>query len=288
MTTNGHEVTLDIIPIKSKNWEWDITVNFSAIKNKVTALAPGIQNLFLGGFTDPQIRAVVGQPYRSIFGFEWMKDGNGKVIIDNTGSPDPKSADYNPNYGYPTQDPEMKSLGNVDPDWTMGAGTTLRWKDLSLYLLFDIKSGGKMWDGTRGVMDYFGTSAGTLNRDDNYVFDGVLATNGQPNNISVKLNQDWRNGAGSGFSGPSVDYIENSSWVRLRTVTLSYSLTKLLKKTFIKGLEVYLTGTNLWLKTPYKGIDPETNLLGTSNAQGMDYFNMPGTKSYTLGLTLAF
>lgn len=145
-----------------------------------------------------------------------------------------------------------------------------------------------MWDGTRGVMDYFGTSAGTLNRDDNYVFDGVLATNGQPNNISVKLNQDWRNGAGSGFSGPSVDYIENSSWVRLRTVTLSYSLTKLLKKTFIKGLEVYLTGTNLWLKTPYKGIDPETNLLGTSNAQGMDYFNMPGTKSYTLGLTLAF
>jgi TonB-linked SusC/RagA family outer membrane protein len=284
--TTGHEITLDVVPIKSKDWQWDITVNFAALKNKVTALAPGIENLFLGGFTDPQIRAVVGQPYRSIFGFDWMRDGNGKVIIDDKKLND--DGTINTNYGYPTQDPDMKSLGNVDPDWTMGIGSTLRWRDLSLYVLFDIKSGGKMWDGTRGVMDYFGTSAGTLNRDDNYVFDGVLASNGGANNINVKLDQSWRNGAGSGFSGPSVDYIENSSWVRLRTLTLSYSLTKLLKKTFIKGLEVYFTGTNLWLDTPYKGIDPETNLLGTSNAQGMDYFNMPGTKSYTLGLQLAF
>jgi hypothetical protein len=61
-----------------------------------------------------------------------------------------------------------------------------------------------------------------------------------------------------------------------------------LNNTFIKGLEIYFTGTNLWLTTPYKGIDPETNLLGTSNVQGLDYFNMPGTRSYTLGLIMAF
>jgi hypothetical protein len=146
-----------------------------------------------------------------------------------------------------------------------------------------------MWDGTRGVMDYFGTSAGTAGRENPYTFDGVLASDpSKTNGISVKLDQAWRNGEGSGFSGPSVDYIENSNWVRLRTVTLSYSLTKVLKKTFIKGLDIFFTGTNLWLNTPYKGIDPETNLLGTSNAQGMDYFNMPGTRSYTLGLNLAF
>ncbi|MCX6252725.1 MAG: SusC/RagA family TonB-linked outer membrane protein [Bacteroidetes bacterium] len=288
MKTQGHEFTLDIVPIKTKNWEWNITVNFSKITNKVLALAPGIENLFLGGFTDPQIRAVVGQPYRSIYGFDWVRDPNsGKVVIDDQKlNPDGSNNDH---YGYPTADATMKAIGNVDPDWTMGAGTNLRWKDLSLYLLFDIKSGGKMWDGTRGVMVYFGTAGETASRDENYTFDGVLASNPtQSNNINVKLDQAWRNGEGSGFSGPSIDYIEKSNWVRLRTVTLSYSLTKLLKKTFIKGLDIFFTGTNLWLDTPYKGIDPETNLLGTSNAQGMDYFNMPGTKSYTLGLNLAF
>lgn len=284
MRTRGHEITLDIIPVRLKNWEWDINVNFATIKNKVLALAPGIDNLFLGGFTNLQIRAVVGQPYRTIFGYDWVRDGNGKVIIDDRKLIDGQP---NPNYGFPTPDPQMKSLGNVDPDWTMGAGTKFRWKDLSLYLLFDIKSGGKMWDGTRGVMDYFGTSAGTEDRDQNYVFNGVLASNGQPNDIYVKLNQGWRNGTGSALNGPSVDYVEKSNWVRLRTITISYSLTKLLNKNFIKGLEIYFTGTNLWLKTPYKGIDPETNLLGTSNAQGMDYFNMPGTRSYTLGLSLS-
>ncbi len=274
MTTYGHEVTLELIPIKSKNWEWNITANFAKINNNVDELAPGIANLFLGGFTDPQIRAVAGQPYRTIYGYDWKRDGNGNVLIDDD--------------GFPIQGDNMVALGNVDPKWTMGIGTNLRWKDLSLYLLIDIKSGGKMWNGTRGAMDYFGTSAGTLNRDDYVLYEGIVESTGLPNEKKVKMDQGWRQSGGSGFTGPSVDYIENSNWVRLRTVSLSYSLSSLFKNTFIKGLTIYFTGTNLWLSTPYKGIDPETNLLGANNAQGMDYFNMPGTKSYTFGLTLAF
>jgi hypothetical protein len=189
--------------------------------------------------------------------------------------------------GYPVERNDMSALGNVDPKWTGGIGTNLRWKDLSLYLLFDVKYGGKMWDGTRGVLDYFGTSAGTLNRDEWYTFPGVNSQ-GQTNNIRVKLDETWRTGIGSGFVGPMVDYVENSGWVRLRTVTLSYNFTHMLKKTFIKGLSLYFTGTNLWISTKYQGIDPETNLLGSQNAQGIDYFNMPGTKSYTVGLNLKF
>jgi len=298
MRTNGHEVTLELIPIKSKNWEWDIMVNFAKLNNEVLQLAPGVDNLFLGGFTDPQIRAVVGEPYRSIYGYDWVRDGNGTVIIEDQGSPDPTSPDYNPLYGYPIMGSDMIPLGNVDPDWTMGIGSTLRWKDLSFYFLLDIKVGGKMWNGTRGAMDYFGTSEGTANRDDFYTFDGVyghldadgnVVTSGVSNSTSVKLDEYWRQaGYGSGFTGPTSPYIEKSNWVRLRTVTLSYSLTDLVKNTFIKGLDIFFTGTNLWLSTPYDGIDPETNLLGNSNAQGIDYFNMPGTRSYTIGLNVAF
>jgi len=274
MTTYGHEVTLDVIPIKSKNWKWDIIINWSQIKNNVDALAPGINNVFLGGFEGSEIDAFAGQPYRTIYGYDWVRDAKGNMVIGDD--------------GYPIMKDNMTALGNVDPKWTAGVGTNLSWKDLSLYLLLDIKYGGKMWNGTRGAMDYFGTSQGTASRDEWYTFSGVNSK-GQVNNIPVKRDYYWMTqNVGSGFTGPMVDYVENSGWVRLRTVSLSYNFTKLLKKTFIKGLSVYFTGTNLWILTKYQGIDPETNLLGASNAQGIDYFNMPGTKSYTVGLNLAF
>ena len=84
-------------------------------------------------------------------------------------------------------------------------------------------------------------------------------------------------------------YIEDAGWIRLREIALTYSFgRKTLKDGFIKGLDIYFAVKNLWLLTDYSGIDPETNLLGTSNTQGIDLFNMPGTKSYSIGLRVSF
>ena len=80
--------------------------------------------------------------------------------------------------------------------------------------------------------------------------------------------------------------MEPADWVRLRELTLAYTIP--VQKKVLANAEVYFTGRNLWLQTPYSGIDPETNLQGAINGQGMDYFNMPGTKSYTIGLKLTF
>ena len=74
----------------------------------------------------------------------------------------------------------------------------------------------------------------------------------------------------------------------MRELTISYELGKVIKASFIKNLKVYATGRNLWLSTDYDGIDPETNLFGASNTQGLDYFNMPNTKSYVFGLKIDF
>jgi hypothetical protein len=183
------------------------------------------------------------------------------------------------------------ALGNVDPKWTAGIGSTLRWKDLSLYFLVDIKHGGKMWDGTRGALDYFGVSAGTLNRNELVTFPGIIQNaSGQwvNNTMKVPLTQAWYQSDGSGFVGATAPYVEDAGWVRLRTVTLTYNISKFLKKTFIRQLSVFFSGTNLLVFDHYKGVDPETSLAGSMNAQGIDYFNMPGTKSYTLGLNVSF
>ena len=81
--------------------------------------------------------------------------------------------------------------------------------------------------------------------------------------------------------------IQDGSWLRLRELTLSYDLPHIAN--FVEGVSVYVTGRNLWLKTDYEGVDPETSLTGAgSNVGGFDYFNMPGTRSYIVGLRANF
>jgi hypothetical protein len=93
----------------------------------------------------------------------------------------------------------------------------------------------------------------------------------------------------SGFTGASRPFIEDGSWIRLRQIGLSYSLPeKVLAGTGLKGLSLSAQGRNLFLSTPYTGVDPETNLSGATNSQGADYFNMPNTKGYIFSLKANF
>ena len=312
MKTTGVDLIVNATILKSNSFSWDLTVNFSNPKSVVTALAPGVESIFLGGFTDPQIRAVADQPYRSIYGVMKLRDpATGKLIINDDASLDDPNV-WGPGvYGYPQDATEVGNMGSVQPDWRMGITNSFSYKGFTLTGLIDIKHGGKMWNGTNGAMVYFGTSAVTLNRETAYVHEGLmghlntdneivhydadgvteLPGPGAPNTIAKPDDENYCywNGQGSGFSGASEPYIESSQFVRLRELTLSYEVSsKVLKGTPIRNLNVYFTGRNLWLKTPFSGIDPETSLLGADNGQGIDYFNMPGTKAMTFGLRIGF
>ncbi len=294
MKTTGIELLVSADIVKTKDLLWNVTVNWSNPNSVVTKLTTDVPNVFLGGFTEPQVRAVAGTQYRSIYGTDWVRDKKGNLIIQD----DPKDEFY----GYPIPSATTTKLGSIQAKWTMGITNTLTYKGASLSFLIDIKHGGQMWNGTVGALDYFGMSKKTENRNKDYVWKGVMGhvdpttgdvvSTGTVNTQKVKLDENWRfwDGYGSGFTGPSSPYIQDAGWVRLRTITLSYDFKKSLMKdiTWIKRLDLYFTGYNLWLSTPYTGIDPETSLLGASNAQGFDYFNMPGTKSYTVGLKVGF
>ncbi len=306
MDSKGVELSLELNPVVSKNFNWNIMVNFTKLENMVLELAPGVDNLGLGGFTEPQVRAIAGQPYGSIFGNEWCKDENGNILIND----DPTDSFRD---GYPWVDTrEFANIGNTSPDWTANITNTLSYRGLSLSFMWDIKKGGQMWNGTRHAMNYFGTSAETAFREVYYtpegtidfdrtpaenivVFDGIYGhlVDGVPVGSGVKnvtpvvLDQAWFRGQGSNFGGgASSAAMEPTDWLRLRDISLSYDIP--VKNTFMKNLQVYVTGKNLLLFTPYRGIDPETNLQGASNGQGMDYFNNPGTKTYMGGLKVTF
>jgi hypothetical protein len=288
MENKGIEIMANAIPVASHNMNWAVTVNYTKNMNKVLSLAPGVTNVELGGFSGTTINVVAGEAYGSMFSNAFYKDDKGNVIIND----DPASSGY----GYPIKDNTQKSLGSTAPKWTMGINNELSYKGITLSFLVDIKHGGIMWNGTIARLIGFGTSKITEDRDKSVVFEGIkghivngaIVTSGATNDIAATYSQYYYQNIGGGASPAQEQFVEKTDWVRLRETTLSYNLGKLINKPFIRQMKIFATGRNLWLSTPYKGIDPETNLMGANNAQGLDYFNMPNTKSYVFGVKVDF
>jgi len=285
MSSKGIEAVLYGKPLQNSNWTWDCFFNFTRIKNIVEKI-PKDLDFYGTGWYEPWIAAKEGYPYQSILGYDWYRDENGNVLIDN----DPTSNNYGFPLGHDTD--SIIYLGNVNPDWVLGWTNNLKWKNLTFTFLLEYKYGGNMSNETRGTLYYFGAHKDTEGREpgDEVIFDGVKASDGSVNNIEVIKGQNWYfNGQGSAITGSYSSYIEDAGWIRLREIALTYSLGKeILGNGFIKSLDVYFAGKNLLLITDYSGIDPETSLHGVSNTQGIDLFNMPGTKSYTVGLRASF
>jgi TonB-linked SusC/RagA family outer membrane protein len=291
VSNTGWEVMFNATPIVAGDFTWDMNINFTAYETMVDELDPSIGEggISLAGFTSTTSRVIAGQPYGIIYGNRYQRveggANDGRLII---------GAD-----GWPIAAPDQGILGDPNPDWLAGWRNTFTWKGITLSGLLDFRQGGKMWNGTAGVMNYFGVTeeTGTDRNVQGYIFDGVVnvGTTEDPvyeqNNTPVDF-ADPAFGVGGtkwtryGF-GWSENEIEDASWVRLRDVTLAYDFPKSLFKSNI-DLRISVSGRNLWLLTNYTGIDPETNLTGNSNGFGLDYFNMPNTKSYHANLTLTF
>ncbi len=294
----GIELEGSLNLLRKSNFSWDVFANYSANRNEVTKMA-GVASFFLGGFEGAASRAIPGQQLGAIWGSRWARDENGKLKLD-------------PN-GFPIQDEVEGFLGDPNPDFRMGIGSQLSYKAWSLNFLFDISHGITMWNGTRGALTFFGRSATTgvetvltpeqanslklYNgktvsevyarhlKEGKYYVRGSIANFGGPD---VFLDEIWyRVGPGSGFTGPTEQFMEDASWARLRELTLSYNFS--CNSKYIKGGRVYVTGRNLWLITDYTGNDPDQNLTGAGlNALGLDYFNNPSARSVILGVNLNF
>jgi len=285
MSTKGTEVILFGNPVRKNNWHWDFTFNFTRYKNRVEKIPESMEALGLA-WGDPWLVAKEGYPYQSFFGYDWYRDVYGNVLIDDN----PGSSNYGFPVGYDTE--ELIYLGKVNPDWILGWSNNLKWKNFTLTFLLEYKGGGNMFNGTRGSLYYYGAHKDQESREpgDEVIFEGVKASDGSPNDIQVIKGQNWYlQGQGSTVTGMGSPYVEDAGWIRLREVALTYSFGRgVLKDGFIKSLDIYFACKNLWLQTKYSGIDPETSLYGATNEQGFDFYNMPGTKSYTIGLRVSF
>lgn len=289
MTNTGVEVQFNTNLVESNDFTLNAGMTFTRNRNKVVELAPGVDVIGLPwGFFGANQRLVAGEAYGTLYGDDWLRDENGNALV---------TAD-----GYPIYSSTEVVVGDPNPDYLMGITTNASYKNWTFNMLWDIRQGGDIWNGTRGALYYFGTHADTdimpdgTGRGETFVWTDNVTGNsgyyapgevdangndigGQPNNTPILNDIDsYALGPLSGFTGASRAFIEDGSWVRLRTVSLNYRFDKdAIKSTKLKGLSVGVTGRNLFLSTPYRGVDPETNLSGATNSQGADYFNMPNT-----------
>lgn len=279
----GIEILLTATPVQTTDFNWDITVNYTAYESDVIDLPDDIgeAGIFLAGFTSTSSRVIEGEQYGALFGSKFLRNEAGELVIGSN--------------GWPLADPLEGVLGDPNPDWLAGIRNTFSYKGLSLSALLDIRSGGDVWNGTKGVLNFFGVTQETADQRsiEGFVFDGVKAdAEGNPtdevNNIPVNFGLGGDRWTRYAFGGLSEESIEDGSWVRLREVTLSYVLPASLfaDRGFLSGASVSFTARNLFLITEYSGIDPEVNLTGASNGFGLEYFGLPNTRSYGFRVNL--
>ena len=302
LENKGLEITLSAIPIKKKDFTWEMRYNFSTNTNKVIKLNEGLNEIVLGsqfGYVSSTVTSKLtpGYAYGALFGRSFKRYYGSKPDDGVTIAKDqPLLIGAN---GFPVIDTRQRYLGSSLPKWIFNTTQTFMYKQFSLSALLDVREGQYRYNQFANFMAAFGTAKFTENRTETIVFDGVLA-DGTKNTKAVYLGQakgpdgvDYGNGYYRNYyRGSSELFIEDASWIRLRSLSLSYSLpANILAKTkAINAATFSLTGNNLWLKTDFTGFDPESssNPAGSNTSDAFSGFTYPGIKSFILSLNLQF
>ncbi len=276
--TNAHELNLSGEIYSTPDITWDLGINLTVIRNRVDELAPGVTNIFLGGFVTPQVRAGVGDYYPVIYGTAFKRDEQGRILVDE--NPDSNT------YGMPLASGAPEVIGHCSPDFTMGINTSFRYRRLSLTATFSWRHGGEMYSGTNGMLDLYGVSEKTEDRTTPFVYPGYKS-DGTPNDIV----RGGANDAGAYetlyaevLGNIDEYYIYDASFFKMRDLTLTYRFPRV--GMFDISLFAFARNVLIWAKMP--NLDPESS-QGNNNMSGtFERFSLPQTSSYGGGLTLTF
>lgn len=280
----GMEITASQDILQMKDFQWTANVNFSFNRSKVESLPEQTSEITGGQYSDVFTSAYLGQSTTGLSGTDYQRAPDGQILVDEN--------------GYPIISPNKQNyIGNREPDWLLGVGSTFTWKDLSLSFLIDGRCGGDVYNQTGRSLFSNGQSwylAKYRNRE--AVFNGVVANGDgtyRPNTTPVIIDQQFVNNY---FYNVASNFIEDGSYIRLSYVTLSYDFGKLMKKLGssnpIKGLKCSLTGRNLFLWTKYTGVDPQImpsggNKYGTGS-MGIDNYSVPSLRSFNFNVNVTF
>jgi hypothetical protein len=292
MTGRGIEASLNLNIVESENFSWNSQVNFTSSENIVEELAPGLDKLFLAGFSSAGSYLIAGNQYGAVVGGTYLRTGSGGANDDGLNIPDGDvvvNSDSSSNeYGFQAVDPVQRAIGNPNPDFILGWNNQIKIGPVNAGFLLDWREGGDMLNGVAWALSFFGRSQLTADTrtEAPTPIPGVKA-DGSPNDIPVVRDQYYYQSSVGGFGSVWEQFVEDGGWIRLREVSLGYDIPmSKIGIDFIDSGNLSIVGRNLWYSTDYNGVDPETSLTGVGNGQGVDYFNMPSTRSVLAKLKL--
>ncbi|HEX4633525.1 MAG TPA: SusC/RagA family TonB-linked outer membrane protein, partial [Gemmatimonadales bacterium] len=265
----GYELSLNVRPVETPDLAWNMGFQWGTNDNWVAALR-GVDFVTIpgSGFTDPQGGAFVGYPLGELRGTDFVRCGRG-IVSAKYGSIDaqcgsaPQGAVYLAPNGFPLEDGQLRPIANPYPDWSGSVQTSVHFKRWTFSGLLDIKHGGQMWNGTKGALTFYGTSANTLVRNVNRTFGKdfypqfTYAGPGVGKPVYISDSTWYVGGLGSGFTGPSAQFIEPAGYVKLREIAIAYTFSEdwVSRALGFRAIDVRVAGRNLVTWTKYTGID---------------------------------
>lgn len=282
MTNKGIELLLSVTPIRTNDFNWTISANYTKNKNKVEELFGDTKEISIQDgnqttLSDAALIARVGEPYGSFRVQAYRRDPQGRIVVGED--------------GLPLYAAENIIKGNIQPDYLAGLTNTFSYKNLTLNVVFDTKQGGEFYSRTASTMRFAGTDPLTLYNDRNpFVIPNSVVASGDnfvENTVPITNNtlyQYWGN-------LPQETNIIDASYVKLREVSLRYVLpSNLLGKLPFGNVELGISGRNLLIWTPDENtyVDPEQNTFGNGNIQGYDFSGSPTTRSYGANIRVTF
>lgn len=278
----GFEVAVNSRNISGRDFQWSTDLSFSTLSNEVQDLG-GISEIITGGAGRVQQIGIIreGAPLFSFFGWKvegvWQQDDDFSVTDDPVQPGDLKYRDVNDD-GRINADDRM-ILGNSFPDFTWTIGNTFSYKNFDMSILVEGVEGIEMLN-VNLADSYYPTA---LRR--NKIAEPYL-NRWTPDNPSNRY-PSFVNPNVIGVRAVNSRTVEDASYIRLKTVRLSYNIPPYILGNYARSVSIYVTGENLVTITDYMGTDPAVNPNSNANFR-IDWNSAPLVTTYMLGVRLGF
>lgn len=285
----GIEALLTVKPIVTKDFDWTTSFNFTKNWSKVISLPKS-----LGGKSSIEringgagLYAITGNELGQFLAQVPERDPEGHIVVDaNTGLPVAKSS--------------QEVIGTMNNKYTLGISTNLRYKNVSLGFVFDIRQGGLMYSRTKSINYFVGNAIQTTynQRRTFIVPNSVNASTDASGNVTYVENttpisqadiDDYWNAGGDQMNSA---WLISKSFVKLRNVSLAWDVPKSwLANTFLTSVRLSLFGSNLLCWTPSDNtfIDPETSSFGNDIKGNYGEFSAnPSSRKFGFNVQVKF
>ena len=293
ISNKGIEALVSFTPIRTKDWTWNISWNFTKNWSKVLSLPQELGGeVQIYGFSGGTgMYAIVGEPVGTFKAETPKMTPDGKIVV-------------NASTGLPVANDEMQIRGSMNYDYQMGFSTTLAYKGISLSADLDVRKGGLMFSRTKDIEFFTGNAIQTAynDRNDFIIPNSVNEVVGEDGSVSYVENTtavglssysskiyDYWEGGGSEMEG---GFLIDKSYVKLRSVVLSWEMpSRWFAKNFLNGVTLSAFGSNLFVWTPSSNtfIDPEMTSFGNDLEGNFgEYSANPSSRHFGFNLKVKF